>query len=65
MHSNQVRRPCGPDMGPNCLQKLTADDKNQRYQGYSKTCVQLYMVRALFISIFFSPGLTTGVEVGN
>ena len=25
----------GPDLGPSCLQRLSADDKGRRYQGKS------------------------------
>ena len=30
---DQDRHPVGPDLGPNCLQKLSADDKSHCYQG--------------------------------
>ena len=30
-----VKRSVGPDLGPNCLQRLSADDKGRRWQGTS------------------------------
>ena len=30
---NQDRRFVGPDLGPNCMQRLSADDKSRCYQG--------------------------------
>ena len=30
---DQDRRFVGPDLGPNCLQRLSADDKSRIYQG--------------------------------
>ena len=32
---DQDRRFVGPDLGPNCLQRLSADDKSRRQQGKS------------------------------
>ena len=29
---DQGRRPVGPDLGPNCLQRFSADDKSRRLQ---------------------------------
>ena len=32
---DQGRHSVGPDLGPNCLQRISADDKSCRYQGKS------------------------------
>ena len=30
----------GPDLGPNCLQRLTADDRSRRQQGKSEAVIE-------------------------
>ena len=37
--SDQAWHVVAPDLGPNCLQRLSADDKNPRYQGKLIRCV--------------------------
>ena len=36
LDSDQARRFVGPDLGPNCLQRLSADDTRQRVFGHSE-----------------------------
>ena len=35
LDSDQDRHSVGPDLGPNCLQRLSADDKSRHLQGES------------------------------
>ena len=35
---DQDRRPVGPDQGPNCLQRLSADDKSRCYTKVAAMC---------------------------
>ena len=35
LNPDQDRCSVGPDLGPNCLQRSSADDKSCRYQGKS------------------------------
>ena len=35
LDADQDRRFVGPDFGPNCLQRLSEDDKSRRWQGKS------------------------------
>ena len=60
---DQDRHSVGPDLGPNCLQRLSADDKSSRWQGKiyyvsSSWCSELAVVRSCRISMtcsFISP----------
>ena len=38
---NQDPRCVGPDLGPNCLQRLSADDKSRSYQANTKLSILL------------------------
>ena len=38
---DQARRYVGPDLGPNCLQRLSTDDKVRRWQARSYVCAIL------------------------
>ena len=42
---DQVRHFVGPDLGPNCLQRLSADDTRRQSVLYSHSCMQhMYLV---------------------
>ena len=36
LDTDQDRHNVGPDLGPNCLQMLSVDDKSRRWQGKSR-----------------------------
>ena len=42
---DQARHFVGPDLGPNCLQRLTADDTRRQSVLHSQSCMQhMYLV---------------------
>ena len=45
---DQAHHAVGPDLGPNCLQRLAADGKRCRYQG--KSFIKIHMPPYLLIS---------------
>ena len=40
---DQAQPVVGPDMGPNCLQKQSAEDKNHHYRGKSSNYISHYI----------------------
>ena len=45
LDQDQVRHFVGPDLGPNCLQRLSADDTCRQSVLHSQSCMQhMYLV---------------------
>ena len=55
MDPDQARQNVGPDLGPNCLQKLSAEDtRSQSIKTPSHEFAQLYMSQCMrFLTVWF------------
>ena len=50
---DQARRIVRPDLGPNCLPRLSADDTGRQRVNMFDHCVQISNLWSLFFSFFF------------